>query len=369
MQGPQLRLIDRTRVLFEGKEYLFFGGNDYHRLANHPETVAACQQEALSSGLGSSGSRVTTGNHPLYRQLEKKLAAFLHVDEVVLCSGGYLSNTMALEALSHDYQRFFIDIGAHPSLREPATRLPRERVSVFRHADPSDLARRIEEELRPGERPLVLTDGVAPLNGELLPLGAYWEVVRRRDGLLLVDDAHGIGTIGPSGRGSLQAAKLPSTAFVQTGTLSKALGAFGGLVAGGAGLLKRVLAHSRTFVGATPIPPPIAAAALRSIEILEANPEWVSDLQERVLCARITLEQMGFDTGRSPAPILSVSYFDTTKNERLRAILLEHEIYAPLIRDYPGSTPGGQFRFSLSSAHTDPEIERLLMVVALSARR
>ena len=364
--GPELRFLDRTHVMFQGKSYLFFGGTDYHRLASHPEVVAACRREAESGGLSSAGSRITTGNNPLYARLEEKLSSFLGTEEVALCAGGYLSNAAALEALMDDYQRFFVDSDAHVSLRGPTKCLTPGRISTFRHAEPSDLMRQIQGSLHPGERPLVLTDGVASYDGELSPLGEYWEIVRNWGGLLLVDDAHGIGTIGPSGKGSPEAARLPPVAFVQTGTLSKALGTFGGLVAGSAGLAARIIDRSQAFVGATAIPPPIAAAAIRSIEILQSNPGMITGLQTRTVQARETLKAMGFAAGSSPAPIISISHRDTARNERLRLILLEHGLYLPLIRDYPGSPPGGHFRLTLSSVHTDQDIARVLEAVARS---
>ena len=364
--GPELRFLDRTHVVFQGKSYLFFGGTDYHRLASHPEVVAACRQEAEYGGLSCAGSRITTGNNPLYQRLEEKLSTFLGAEEVVLCSGGYLSNTVALEALADDYQRFFIDSDVHVSLSGPARCLAPDRVSTFRHAEPGDLSRQIQKSLHSGERPLVLTDGVASSNGDLSPLGEYWDIVRNRDGLLLVDDAHGIATVGPSGRGSPEAARIPPGAFVQTGTLSKALGTFGGLVAGSAGLAARIIDRSQAFAGATAIPPPMAAAAIRSIEILQANPEMIGGLQTNTAYVRERLSAMGFVTGFSPAPIISITHRDTARNERLRLILLEHGLYLPLIRDYPGSPPGGHFRLTLSSAHTDQDVERLLKAVAQS---
>jgi 8-amino-7-oxononanoate synthase len=364
--GPELRFLNRTHVMFEGKPYLFFGGTDYHRLASHPEVVAACRREAESGGLSSAGSRTTTGNHPLYERLETKLANFLGTEKVALCSAGYLSNTMALEALADDYQRFFVDSDAHVSLKSAARGLAPERVSTFRHVEPDDLSRQIQSSLRPGERPLVLIDGVTAYNGELSPLAAYWEIVGHRGGLLLVDDAHGIGTIGPGGKGSPAAARLPPAAFVQTGTLSKSLGSFGGLVAGSAGLAARIMDRSQAFAGATALPPPLAAAAIRSIEILQANPEMISGLATRTARVRERLRAMGFVTGSSPAPIISITHRDTAKNERLRQILLEHGIYLPLIRDYPGSPPGGHLRLTLSSLHTDEDVERVLKAVERS---
>ena len=149
--GPELRFLDRTKVLYEGKPYLFFGGTDYHRLASHPDVLRALREVADSDGLSCAGSRTTTGNHPLLVELERKVAAFLGAGEAALCSSGYLSNAVALETVAGEFQRFFIDGGAHSSLATPAGRLPREAIVTFRHADPEDLARELNGRLRPGE--------------------------------------------------------------------------------------------------------------------------------------------------------------------------------------------------------------------------
>jgi 7-keto-8-aminopelargonate synthetase-like enzyme len=273
---------------------------------------------------------------------------------------------VALEALADDYQRFFIDSDAHVSLKGAVRCIAPERICTFRHGEPADLSQQIQSSLRFGERPLVLTDGVASYDGELSPLQEYWEIVRNYNGLLLVDDAHGIGTVGLRGKGSPEAAHLPPVAFVQTGTLSKALGTFGGLVAGATGLAARIVDRSQAFVGATPIPPPIAAAAIRSIEILQANPGMVSGLQRHTMEVRERLRAMGFVAGSSPAPIISITHRNPIKNARLRLILLEHGLYLPLIRDYPGSPPGGHFRLTLSSVHTDQDVKHLLEAIAMS---
>ncbi len=364
--GPELSFLNRTGVMFEGKQYLFFGGNDYHRLASHPDVVAACRREAEAGGLSCAGSRITTGNHPLFNALEKKLAGFLGAERVTLCADGYLSNTVVLEALADERQRVFLDSAAHLSVSGPARCLFPGRAHVFQHAEPDDLARQVHANLRPGERPLVLADGVAAPDGGLSPLREYWKAVQSSGGLLVVDDAHGIATVGPNGRGSPAEAGLPLDAFVQTATLSKALGGFGGLAAGPAWLAECILEKSSAYVGATPVPPPMAAAAIRATEILQEHPEMISGLQERTANVRRRLNAMGFRAGSSPAPIVSLTHGNASRNERLREILLSHGFYIPLIGDYPGSPPGGHFRLTLSSAHTDEDVERLLAAIARS---
>lgn len=363
--AAELRFFARTQVLWEGRPHVFFAGTDYHRLASHPEVIRAFQEAAQEEGLSCAGSRVTTGNHPLLARLEARTAEFLGAGAAMVCSGGYLANTVALEAVSGDYQRFFLDAGAHASMASAVANLPPDRVHRFRDTDPGDLARVLTRHLRPGERPLVLTDGVVSGSGQLPPLAAYWDQVRDPGGALLVDDSHGAGVVGPGGQGSPSHAGLPREACIQTGTYAKAFGGFGGLVAGPKALAGKVVELSRAFVGATPIPPPLAAAALRSLELLREHPEWIAGLQARTLAARRRLGELGFPVSASPAPILSVTHLDERKNRRLGALLAQAGIYPSFI-NYPGCPPGGHFRFTLSSVHTEDEVERLLQAIALS---
>jgi 7-keto-8-aminopelargonate synthetase-like enzyme len=171
--------------------------------------------------------------------------------------------------------------------------------------------------------------------------------------------------VGPGGKGSPQEAGLPAESFIQAGTLSKGLGAFGGLVAGPAGLAGKIVQKSQTFVGATPIPPLIAAAAIRSIEILQGNPGLITGLRARMLRVRERVRGLGFRVPPSPAPILSITHHDAGKNLRLRSLLLERGMYPPFTH-YPGSPPGGHFRFTISSAHAEEDVNLLLETIGLS---
>ena len=168
--GPELQFTGRTQVLYEGRPCLFFGSSDYHRLSTHPEVIKAALEACAAGGLRSGGSRTTTGNHPCHVRLEAKAAAFLGLAEAAVCANGYLSNTVALEATAGAFQRFFIDDGAHASVMDSADGLPRDRVHLFRHSDPEHLRRELGARLRPGERPLLLANGVDFGTGEIPPL-------------------------------------------------------------------------------------------------------------------------------------------------------------------------------------------------------
>jgi 7-keto-8-aminopelargonate synthetase-like enzyme len=356
--GPQLTFIGRTGVLFEGRELTFFGGNDYHRLSSHPDVVQAFVVAAQRYGLSSAGSRVTTANHPLYAQLEQRLAEFLGTEAVALCPAGWTSNSILAQSVARDYAAIFVDENAHASLVEAAklTGLPLHR---FKHRDASDLSDLSDKLLEPGERPLVLTDGVSPNTGHTAPIAEYLELARQYGGDVLADDCHGVGVLGATGKGSCEEAGLPPQSVFVTGTLSKAFGCFGGIIAGSEAVIERVRSSGPGFIGSTPVPLPIAAAAIRAIELLTEQPERISLLRSRTLAFKSEVRALGFAVSETASPISSITYRDEEKNRALYDLLLLRGLYPPFI-DYPGSPPGGHFRFTLSSEHSDEQIANLL---------
>jgi len=365
--GPPLRFIERTKVIFEGKTYLFFGGNDYHRLSSHPAVVGAFCEAARIHGLSSAGSRTTTGNHPLYLELEEAIARFVGAEAAAVFASGYLANLVLLQAAAAEFQRFFIDAEAHSSLFDAAAVLPAHAVHRFRHADAEDLAARVRADLAAGERPLVLTDGVFPSRGEMAPIGAYWDVIAPQGGRILVDDAHAVAVVGASGKGSAEEHGLSRASVLQTGTLSKGIGTSGGFVAGSRELVQDVEERSLAFIGSTGMSVPLAAAGVAALDLLARSPSMIAGLRARVLAAKERVRSLGLDIPRSPAAILSVTLGDAGRNRALREALLEAGIYPPFIH-YPGGPPGGHFRFTLASAHTDEDVEALLGVIARVAR-
>lgn len=368
MLGPELRFVERTKVLFEGRVYTFFGGNDYHRLSNHPEVVRAAQEAAAAEGLGSAGSRRTTGNHPLYGALERAAARFLGTEAAVSVPSGYLSNLALLEAVGRDFARFFVDEEAHSSLSDPCLRLARDRAHRYRHLDPEDLRERIRENLRPGERPLVLTDGVFPSRGEIAPIAEYLAAVRDFDGQVLVDDAHAIGVLGRTGKGTPEELGVPPGTVFQTGTLSKALGSFGGLIAVSAKIARRVEEESSVYLGATGLALPLLAAGIRAIEILEREPERIARLRERTLRWKGRIAALGYAVPATPAPILSIAPRGKEARDALRESLLARGIYPPYI-SYPGAPAGGHFRLTFSSEHSEEEFAALASALEEAAPR
>jgi 8-amino-7-oxononanoate synthase len=366
MLGPELMPVGRTEVLFAGRKLTFFGGNDYHRLSSHPEVVAALTEAALRYGLNTAGSRVTTANHPLYLALEAQAAAFLGTEAAAVCAAGYMSNAMLMQAVAGEFTVLFLEEIAHPSLAEAAilSGLPTIR---FRHCDAEDLAQACRTHVKAGDRPLVLTDGVFANTGELAPLADYADVLRPYDGRIHIDDCHAFGVIGLEGRGSWEEAGLDRALVLQAGTLSKALGGFGGIVAGTNDLITTLRARSTVFIGSTPLPLPIAAAAAKAAAILGAEPERIALLRRRALALKPALRALGFAVSEGPSPICSVTFRDEARNRALYDLLLANDIYPSFI-NYPGCPPGGHFRFTLSSEHNEDQIARLYITLQTAAQ-
>jgi len=366
MLGPELTFIGQTEVLFEGKQLTFFGGNDYHRLSCHPEVLAALTAAAAQYGLNGAGSRVTTGNHPLYRSLEARLAAFLGTEAAVICSAGYLSATLLMQAVADAYTHLFLDEFAHASLVD-AARLSGLPLARFRHADPESLKAQLAASLQAQNRPLVLTDGVFSNSGVIPPLADYGALLERYDGRVLVDDAHGVGVVGPTGKGSGEESGAARERLYQVGTLSKGFGGFGGVIAGDHTLVNAIRTRSGAFIGSTPPPLPVVAATLCAIDLLATQPERIALLQERARTVKSILRELGFAVSEGCAPICSVTFLDAAKNRVLYDQLLSYGIYPSFI-NYPGCPPGGHFRFTLSSAHMDFQIDALLQCLRENVR-
>lgn len=364
MLGPELSFVGRDQVLWEGKPYLYLAGIDYHRMSRHPVTLNAVAEAARQYGINPTGSRSTTGNHPLYAQLENKVAKFFGTEAAVVCPSGYLSNTLLLQAIASDYDIFFIDERAHSSLVDAARPFDIPRV-LFKHLDAQSLDEQLKQYLPAGSRPLVMTDGVFPARGDIPPLAAYAQVIAGYEGKILVDDAHGMGVVGAGGRGAWELFGINRDLIYQTGTLSKGFGVFGGIIPGDSDLISDIHEKSPAFVGCTGLALPLAQAALSSIVHMQTHRHMITDLQERSLVLKQRFRAIGFPLPDTPAPIFSITHHDVEKNNRLNKLLLENGIYPPFI-NYPGSPPGGHFRFIITSSTPDEQIDLLFDTVKSS---
>jgi 7-keto-8-aminopelargonate synthetase-like enzyme len=357
--GP-LQQIDRTYVLLGRRKLSYFSGCDYFRMASHPEVVAALAAGARRYGLNVAASRLTTGNHRLYWELERRLAGFFAAESALLAPTGYMADLIAAQALAGDFSHALIDQGAHSSLSDAARFLDCPLVQ-FKHRDAADLARVVR---RCGARAklLLLTDGMFSRDGSAAPLADYLEVLPE-DAVVLVDDAHGGGLLGRTGKGALEhAGVLRHRRMIQTITLSKAFGTYGGAIVGAAGFRQRVLDRSALFVGSTPLPLPLANAALRSIEIVAADHGLRKRLARNQTYLKDRLRKAGWPLPETPGPIVSLAPELKSQIARLKQALLAAGVYPPLIK-YPGGPADGYFRFAISSEHSREQLDAVIGAV------
>jgi 7-keto-8-aminopelargonate synthetase-like enzyme len=353
MMSDPLQQIDRTYVIWRRRRLSYFAGCDYFRLASHPAVVESVKLGLAQYGLNVAASRLTTGHHELYARLEAALAQFFAAPAALLTSSGYVANAIAIQALGEDFSHILIDSRAHASLFDAARFSPRPVVN-FKHRDPEDLARR----LRGKPRPLLLTDGVFSHDGEIAPLREYLKRLPR-SGMILLDDAHSAGVLGASGKGAAEYAGAPRNRIIQTVTLSKAFGVYGGAVLCGRATRNKISAGSRMFAGNTPLPLPLANAALTSIELLRKDPGLRCRLFHNVNYVKSALRARGIDTPRNSAPVVAMIPRDARETQALRRRLLARNVFPSLIH-YPGAPEGGYFRFAVSSEHSREQLDDLI---------
>ncbi len=353
--APPLQQVDRTFVRHRGRKPSYFGGCDYFRLSSHPVVTQALREGLEKFGLNVAASRMTTGNHPLYELLEEKLAGFFGVESAVVLSSGYLTNLAAAQALAGDFSHALVDERAHASLVDAAKFLNCP-VVAFKHRDADALARALRRCGR-GSKPLVLTDGVFAHDGAVAPLKDYLRALPS-GGALLVDDAHGAGTLGASGRGTAEWLGVADRRIIRTVTFSKAFGVYGGAVLGTRGLRNKVLAHSHAFTGNTPLPLPLVCGVMESLNLLRSDKGLRRRLEVNTQFVKDAARRAGLPVPANPCPIVSLVPRNTRAAARLRKRLLAREVYPSFIR-YPGGPESGYFRFAISSEHTREQLDQL----------
>jgi 7-keto-8-aminopelargonate synthetase-like enzyme len=364
IEPAPLQQIDRTFVRVGERRLSYFSGCDYFRLASHPRVQMAMQSGLKKFGLNVAASRLTTGNHALYGQLEKELASFFGAESALLISTGYLTNLIVAQALAASFSHVLLDDKAHPSLADAA--------QVFDCPVLRFKSRHVQDALRaakrcgPGSKLILLTDGMFARDGSAAPLREYQRALPR-DTRFLVDDAHGAGVLGRTGRGIPEHAGVGRSRVIQTITLSKAFGAYGGAILYDRALRQKILDRSQMFIGSTPLPLPLANAALCAVQILKSNSAHRRRLYRNSNYVKNALWKAGFPLPNAPGPIICVPELSASANRALTNALLNAGIYPPFIK-YPGGPANGYFRFVICSEHSREQLNNLLNVLR-SVRR
>jgi 8-amino-7-oxononanoate synthase len=360
VEGPQ-----GARVLLDGRPVLLLCSNNYLGLADHPKVRGAAAEAAMRWGVGAGASRLISGNMEPHRRLERRLAAFKGYEEALLFGSGYLANTGAIAALAGRGEVVFSDELNHASIVD-GCRLSRAETFVYRHGDAEHLAWGLERAA--GRGSLIVTDGVFSMDGDVAPLEALARLARRHGCRLMVDEAHATGALGPGGRGSVAAAGLGDEVDLVVGTLGKALGSYGAYVCSGRELREYLVNTARPFVFSTAPPPPVLAAALAALELLEAAPQLVEQLQANAATLRGALAAEGLPVGGGQCQIVPVEVGDAERTMTLSERLLERGVFAQGIR--PPTVPAGRsrLRFAAMATHRQGELERAAKLAGEAAR-
>lgn len=346
-----LEQLDPTHVRWKGRRLVYFGGCDYLRLSFDPEVRKAVVDGLRHHGLNVSASRKTTGNHRCYELLETELRRFFASKAALVAPTGYAANLIVAQALRGSISHLFIDDQAHPSLRD-AAEMTGATVHVFNHLDASSL-NEVSGSLPKGATTALLTDGLFAHNGSVAPLAQYRKILP--NALFWVDDAHAAGVLGKNGRGTVEAARLNRENLIQTITLSKAFGVYGGAVIADKPFISDCISKSRLFAGSTPLPLPLATAAVAALKEARSG-----KLRAR-LSGNISYFYKHFahlGDGSSSTPILAICPGNPGQQKRIHRSLLQHGIFPSFIH-YPGGPARGFFRFAISSAHAPGQLDSL----------
>jgi 8-amino-7-oxononanoate synthase len=364
----RLRLIESPqgpRVQLDGEPVLLLCSNNYLGLADHPQVREAAAEAALGWGVGAGGSRLISGNMAPHRLLEERLAAFKGYEAALLFGSGYLANLGTISALAGRDTVVFSDELNHASIVD-GCRLARAETFVYRHGDVEHLARGLSEA---GERAsLIVTDGVFSMDGDVAPLEDLVRLARDHDCRLMVDEAHATGAMGPGGRGSVAAAGLSEEVDLVMGTLGKALGSYGAYVCASAELSEYLLNTARSFIFSTALPPPTVAAALAALELLEAEPDRVQQLNANAATLRAGLIAEGLVADGGQSQIVPLEVGDAGRTMELCERLLERGVFAQGIR--PPTVPPGssRLRFSVMATHEPADLRDAAKLTGEAAR-
>lgn len=360
-QVSDLRMVTASKgIRRDGKEYIVFNSNDYLGMTHEPEVMEAARQ-AIAYGTGSGGARLTSGAVFELSDLENELAHFKHAEEAVIFNTGYMTNLGVLYALANKNDVIFSDALNHASIVD-GCRISRARVVVYGHSDMDDLEKKLAETPCDGQR-FIVTDGVFSMDGDVAPLPELLRLKKKYDGCLIVDDAHGVGVIGETGRGSAEYFHT-SGIDVQVGTLSKSLGAEGGYAATTKEIAAFLRNTSRPFIFSTSISAVTGATALAALRRLEAKPEvYMERLRNNTAYMKQKLTEAGIPFLPGDTSIIPVVIGDEAKTMAYAKACLEEGILLSAIR--PPTVPQGtsRIRLTVTAAHTLAELDRAAEVM------
>ncbi|MGQ9586209.1 MAG: glycine C-acetyltransferase [Anaerolineae bacterium] len=344
-------------MVVDGRRVLNFCTNNYLGLANHPKMREAAKKAVDRWGVGPAAVRSIAGTQTLHLELERRLAQFKKVEDALYVQSGFCANQAAIPALVGKEDVIFSDRLNHASIID-GCRLSGARILVYEHCDAADAERVIRENLSQYRRGLLVTDGVFSMDGDVAPLDQLYEVAERHGVLTMVDDAHGEGVLGEGGRGIVDHFGLHGRFDVEIGTLSKAFGVVGGVIAGKQVVVDYIRQKARPFLFSSAVTPADTAACLAAVDLLEASTELVDRLWENTEYFKKGMKALGFDTGRTQTPIVPVMLGEAKLAKEFSDRLFEAGVFAMSI-GFP-TVPRGMARIRVmnTAAHSREDLDR-----------
>jgi len=354
MDSPQ-----GASVVINGRRVLNFCANNYLGLANHPRLVEAATQAMQKYGVGPGAVRSIAGTMSLHVELEKRIAAFKHVEAAITFQSGFTANGATIPALVGKEDAIFSDELNHASIID-GSRLSGAKIYRYAHCSPDDLRRVIREAAGTYRRGLIISDGVFSMDGDYAPLDKLVDVAKEFDLMTMVDDAHGEGVLGEGGRGIVDHFKLHGQVDVEVGTFSKAFGVVGGVVAGNAKIIEWLRQRGRPFLFSSAVTVPDTAACLAAVDLLEESTELVDRLWSNARFFQAEMKKLGFNTGVTQTPITPVMLGDVQLARRFSRELLEEGVFAGSL-GFPTVPVGkARIRVMISAAHSQDDLEQAL---------
>ena len=351
-----------SKIVIDGNTYTDFSSNDYLNLSEHPAIITAASNAFKQRMLGSGASRLLSGTYSSHERLEKRVANFKKTQSALIFNTGYAANTGIIPALTDSETLIFSDELNHASIID-GIRLSMAIVKVYRHADTAHLEMLLEKSRKNKriKKLMIITDTVFSMDGNIAPLKEIVLLSEKYNALLMIDDAHATGVLGETGRGGLEHFGIRSDRIIQMGTLSKAIGCYGGFAVGSREMVDLLTSKARSFIYSTSLPPVLCDAGIKAIGIVDHRSKG---LRKRLWKNRERLfkglNNLGFDTLDSETPIIPVMAGNTDDALKLAKRLYRKKIFVPAIR--PPTVPDGKcrLRFSVTAGHTNEDIDHVL---------
>ncbi|MBW9172543.1 8-amino-7-oxononanoate synthase [Clostridium estertheticum] len=359
----ELRYIDTAqspRVKIEGKDFILLGSNNYLGLCDDFRLKKVAIDAINKYGVGSGGSRLTTGSYDLHKQLEEKIASFKGTEASLVFNTGYMANVGIISALCDGSWVIFSDKLNHASIID-GYRLSGAKLIRYKHCDMDDLLNKINK--YKGSNNLIVTDGVFSMDGDIAPLPDIVKIAKKFNMMTMVDDAHATGILGKNGSGTASYFGLDNEIDIIMGTLSKAVASEGGYVAGKKDLINYLINSSRSFIYSTALSPSTIAVSIKALEIIEKDEERRVKLLKTSNWFQNQLKVAGFNVMETKTPIIPILIGEVDKAVEFSKILLAQGVYVPAIR--PPSVPRGtsRLRISLMATHSKEDLEEALVKI------